>query len=781
MSLIGNELYRFDDFELQPARRALVRNGEKIQITPRTFEVLLCLVQNAGRVVLKEELLKTVWPESFVEESNLTQHIFWLRKALDDKAEYIVTIPGRGYEFNAPVQAISEATVSNSGPGVSFRIQQATEVTRIVVEERQRPVASALPGRNRKQLVLIACVIWVIVLASGIYGVWRWRHRVIPGDHHEVVLADFENSTGNPDFDRALKTLLAIDLNQSPDLAVATESDTRTVLKLMNRSPDENLTPEIAREVCERLNDQVVLSGTIARFDKKYLVTLTATDCSNGKYLLQTKAVAPDRDSVMKAVDSVATDMLKRLGDPLRSMQKPGQPLLLAHTSSLDALRAYSQARALHIRLKFADAVPLYKHAIDLDPNFADAHAQLANCYNNLGEALQGRDEMARAYELREQASEPDRLRITAMYEYWKTGDRHEAIRTYQAWAQMYPLQTNPWALLGEFQASVGRFDLAIEALQHAVALNPRSSDAARALAMAQRFAGRLDDARATCRAAFARGIENNDLHRTLLEVAFLQNDTATFQEQLRWFHENAFEADSENVDADIEVSQGKMRSAVTRYLHVAELQQKDGLEEAALEGFAGVPQTEAEVGLLPEARQHFKRYEPNTPLTEPSLAAVIIAAAEIGELDVAQKKLRFMLDKGKQDSDVQELFAPEGRAIIDLAQGKPELAIQDMKPTQPWEFSEPNVPAILGQAYLAAHQPKLAEQEFRNITEHTYINAISDGVPLAHLGLARALKMQGDAAAARHEYETFFSEWKNADPDLPVLKQARKEYAELH
>ncbi len=755
-----NNLYRFDDFELHPGRRTLTRLGEKIPLAPKTFDVLVYLVTNAGRVVLKQDLLSAVWPGSFVEEGNLTQHIFGLRKALADRSSCIVTIPGRGYQFTTLVETLPDTPLVATPPET--------------VPLTAPPAASPL----RRPYWLYA--LGLLMLCGLIALATRGRIRgAVPGDHHEVVLADFENSTGDPDLDHSLKTLLAIDLTQSPTLVVASDSDTHKVLKLMSLPSDSDLTPAVAREVCERLNDQVVLSGLIARFGQKYLVTLTAADCSTGKDLAHTKAVAPNRDEVIAAVDSASADMRARLGEPLTNLQR-GQPLLLAHTFSLDALKAYSQARALHVQLKYADAVPSYKRAIELDPNFADAWAQLANCYNNLHEAQLGKDAMARAYELRDQAEEPERLRITSMYEYWKTGDRHAAIRTYQAWANLYPRQSNPWVLLGQFQGSVGRPDLAVEALQHAVSLNPGSISATTSLAEFQRYDGRLDDAKATCRRALTRGLQSDDYHRTLLEVAYLQHDDATIQEQLAWFRANASEEDLASLEADIDASQGKLHSAVAHWLHVVDLQQREGLPEAALEGFSGVPQSEAEVGLISDARAHLKRYDPLTHLTEPSITSVIFGAAESGNLALAQTYLHYMEDNGKQDSDVHEIFGPEGEAVIALAQNHPGQAVAALTPTAPFELSDPSVPAIKGAAYFAAHQPEAAAREFRILIDRPWISAISPNVPLAHRALARALQQQGNSAAARQEYENFFTLWHDADPTLPILKKANAEYAHL-
>jgi DNA-binding winged helix-turn-helix (wHTH) protein/tetratricopeptide (TPR) repeat protein len=783
MLLQSGHLYRFDEFELQPSRRVLLRGGERLGVAPKSFEVLLCLVQNAGRVVLKEEILETVWPGAFVEEGNLTQHIFWLRKALGDKATYIVTIPGRGYEFRGKVESEPEGTggplqqAAGQSP-VSFALEETVKRTQIVVEETTiSPARSAAARWARWPVVLAGAVVLAAVCAA---GGWAWTHRVVAGDHHEVVLADFENTTHDADFDRSLKTLLAIDLNQSPFLLVVGENDTRKVMKLMNLPADAALTPAVAREVCERLNDQVVLSGRLAQIGQKYLITLDATDCTDGRSLVQTRGVADSKEGVIKAVDVASAEMRRKLGEPLGSRPSGDAALPLKHTFSLDALKAYSQARALHQRLKFAQAVPLYQKAIALDPNFADAYAQLGNCYNNMGEGLEGRKAMARAYELRDQADEQDRLRIVAMYEYWRTGDRHQAIRNYQNWTRLYPLGTNPWVLLGEFQASVGRMDLAVDAAKHAVANNPNSVSARQDLAQWQRYDGQLDAARATCLDALRHGLESSSIHRTLLDVAYLQHNAAEFEEQRAWFREKAEEDDREGMEADYDASQGRMRSAVAHWEHLADLQRKDGLQEAALEVFSGVPDMEADFGMMKEARAHLQRFEAPVPLTGASMVWVIVGAAEAGNLPLAERKLKYMVDNGKEDSDVQELFAPEGRAAIAIASRKGDQAVAAMEPSLPYELTDPSAAMMRGAAYLAAKQPQLAQKEFQVIIDRPYISGISPNVAMAHLSLARALVMEGNRDAAKQEYTAFLTMFQNADADLPVVVQARRESSQL-
>jgi DNA-binding winged helix-turn-helix (wHTH) protein/tetratricopeptide (TPR) repeat protein len=749
------EGYCFDEFELHPGRRSLTRTGEKIPLAPKAFEVLTCLVVNAGRPVTKDELLKTVWPGAFVEEANLAQHIFALRKALGDRSSFIATLPGRGYQFTAPVQTITLDQPAEPAP---------------------------LPDAPTHRYTFWATAALIIALC-GLIG-WGIRHRlngaVVPGDHHEVVLADFDNSTGDPDLDHSLKTLLAIDLTQSPFLVVASEADTRKILKLMNRPPDSDLPPSVAREVCERLNDQVVLSGLIARFGQKYLVTLTATDCSDGKDLVHTKAVASNREGVIAAVDSASADMRQRLGEPLKSLPSVGQPLAMAHTFSLEALKAYSQGRTFHLQGNFETAIPFFKRAIDLDPSFASAYSSLSNCYSNLSQSALAHDAMAKAYKFRDQAEEPERLRITTLYEYWKTGDRHAAIRNYETWAAMYPRQSYPIMMAGSFQIWVGRLDLAIADEQRAMSLDPNSISTYIYLCESLLDTGRIHEANSTCRQALARGFDTLSIHYFLRSITLLLHDTAGYEEQIAWYRKNTAEDEQDIAQSDFDLSQGKVHASIRNWLRAVDFARQHGDIEPANDSLSGLPRVEADLGMIQDARKHIKAFDPFPVMNIQARADVTVAMAEIGEVATAEKLLNQLLTARPHDSDVLEVYAPQAEAAIALARGDPQAAIAAMLPTHPYEFSTPTIPHMRGRAYLAAKQPELAQREFRNIIDRPFVDTISDNVPRAHLGLARALEMQGNHAAARQEYETLFSLWKDADPNVPLIQQAHIEYAHL-
>ena len=750
--------YRFDEFELHPGRRTLTRGGEKIALAPKTFDVLTCLVASAGRVVPKEELIKAVWQGAFVEESNLTQHIFAARKALGDRSSFIATMPGRGYQFTATVHTF----------------------TQIQEDETPQPTPDPIAASHPYTYWATAAV---IVVLCGLIG-WGIRHRLngaVPGDHHEVVLADFENSTGDPELDHSLKTLLTIDLTQSPFFVVASDADTRKVLKLMDRSPDADLTSPVARELCERLNDQVVLSGLIARFGQKYLVTLTASDCSDGKNLVQTKAVAKNRDGVITAVDSVAADMRERLGEPLKSRHNSAPPLQMVHTFSLDALKAFSQGRSLHLANKFAEAIPFYQRAIDLDPNFSSAYAQLSLCYINLHQGKQAQDALEKAYDLRDYADGLDRIYITSLYEYRKSGDQRAAIRNYQTFTQLYPRQSYPWAMLGGLQNSVGQLDQAIDSIKHAIELDPNSASSWQNLAVSQAQDGRVEDAKATCYKAFARHFDIPDLHRLLINIAFQQHDTTTFNQQMAWFRANNPEADVADLQSGLDLSQGKYRSWLALELHVMDLDLHDGHSDAATAILAGLPRTEVDLGVTPAARAHLKQLGPLAPMKFAGfLVDPAVADAEVGDPADAQKFIAAALAERPHYALLLEHEAPQVAAATALRNGNPQQAITDLQPTAPYAPLDLNVPYLTGQAYLAANQPENAKAEFRKILNRPWGDPLSIAIPLAHLGLARALKLQANPTAARQEYEAFFTAWKDADPDLPILKQAHAEFAHL-
>jgi DNA-binding winged helix-turn-helix (wHTH) protein/tetratricopeptide (TPR) repeat protein len=764
MSPEAPNLFRFDEFELHPARRSLTRAGDKIPLAPKTFDVLAFLVANAGRVVLKEELLKAVWPESFVEDSNLTQHIFWLRKALTDRSYYVVTIPGRGYQFTAEVQ-----TVAPSIPASDAALALPSDPT---------------PASSRPTYWAYAVI---IVIVCGLIG-WGMRPHLngatlssLPGDHHEVVLADFENATGDPDFNPALKTLLSIDLDQSPYLVVASDTDTQKILQLMSRPADSSMTPTVAREVCQRLNDQVVLSGLIARFGQKYLLTLSATDCQSGKSLVESKSTADTRDEVLKSVDTLAANMRSRLGESIKSHPSSAPPLQLAHTFSLEALQQYSRGLALDEVGRQREAIPFLQRAVELDPQFAAAWLQLAISLANAGEQAASIAPITRAYALRDQGDEYLKFQITDHYSEYVTGDLHAVVRNRLAWTQAYPNQPQAWIDLASAQHDAGQFEDAAASARRALALEPNSPRPYSELAYSLLSAGHVEEAKSVASTAVQLHLDSEVDHQMLSGIGFMQHDfQAVAREAARAPKDDA--GISERISV---FTQGRAHLAVGMFLQSIEVLRSQGLYERAYRRQGVLLHRETDYLMHDDLRKLLPTVIPHGYLRPYN---TILALAELGRIPEAEAQLKLYAAQinGTAPPDLShdtmavEFYMPQARAAIALAKHHPEEAIADLEPARPYDFDGLESLLLRARAYLAAGKAQLAESEFRSVLDHQYAAPGADSHPLAQLGLARALEMEGNHTAARQAYEALFILWKDADPDLKPLVQARAEYAKI-
>jgi serine/threonine protein kinase/tetratricopeptide (TPR) repeat protein len=659
----------------------------------------------------------------------------------------------------------------------NLRYQHAAELH---ADLKRLKEGSRLPARpsvrkSPRRMLIAATVAIVAVVAMGTVAGWFWFHRPVPKDHLGIVLADFENTAGDAEFDNPLNTALAIDLKQSPFLVFASGSAIGAAMKSMERSPQEKLTAKLAREVCQRMNGHAVIGGSIARFGQKYLITLTATDCPTGEALAQSKAVANDRDGLLKAVDSVAAAIRKSLGETQKSLQRFNQPLLDKVTGSLDALQAYTRAHDLGSIGKFQESVPLFQRAIELDDRFAAAYADLCVVYSNLGERDLATANCKKAYALRELANEPDRLFIVAAYHEHVTGNLHESIRNYQTWTELYPNDSSPFGSLASLQMQIGHPDLAIAPAARSVTLEPTSSVSYINLARAQMKTGQTDKALATCRQAIAQKVDGVEIHALLQQLAFARRDMAGIAEQIAWARGKPAEPYIKLYVALIELAQGKGRAGLETFGQVIDESKQQGMLGRATRWQGALPRMEAELGLIDDARKLLRSLTQLSGSTD-----IPVALAEVGETAQAEVILREDLKKFPEDTLWQYVRGPQIQAAIALARGKPEEAIEALRPSLPYDLYDFEIADSRGRAYLAARQPALAAVEFHKNLDHPGLDPESIYLPLAHLGLARACVLEGDVAGGRGEYEKLFALWKDADEDLPVLKQARLEYSKL-
>jgi serine/threonine protein kinase/Flp pilus assembly protein TadD len=650
-------------------------------------------------------------------------------------------------------------------------------------------------ARTGSRKIIVPSAIIVFVLAIGGWLFYSRRTHALSATD-TIVLADFTNTTGDAVFDGALHQGLAVQLEQSPFLSLISEQRIQQTLKMMNQSPDARLTPEMARDVCQRAGSAAVLGGSIAQIGTQYSLIVKAVNCSNGETLASAESQASDKNHVLDALGRVATDMRAKLGESLSTVEKLDTPLEQATTPSLEALQAYSLGwKTVVGKADFAAAVPLFQRAIRLDPNFAMAYASLGTNYYNLGETRQGAENTRQAYELRERVSEREKLYIESHYYEFVTGDLEKARQAYDLWAQTYPRDFIPRNNLTSIYNSLGQYERAVEESRKALSLSP-DSNAYSNLVVAYLNLNRLEEAQATAKVAQTKNLDSPGLRISLYQLAFLQNDTAGMARQVNWSTGKpgveevllANEADTEAYSGRLAKAREFSRQAVASAEHAEEKETAAGFEvNAAVR--------EALFGNSSEARERAHAALALSTGRDIQNGAAL-ALALLGDASRAQALAGDLAKSFPDDTLAQFNYLPTIHAQLALIRKDPvkssatgsAKAITMLQAAAPYELGSGNgiVAAVLypvyvrGEAFLAAHLGSNAAAEFQKILEQRGVVQNEPIGALAHLGLARAYVMQGDAVKARATYLDFLTLWKDADPDIPILKEAKAEYAKL-
>jgi eukaryotic-like serine/threonine-protein kinase len=422
----GKPLYEFGPFRVDPEKEILLRDGEPVPLTPKTFQILLVLVRHSREIVTKDDLMKTVWPDTFVEETNLTRNIFTLRKALGESPQdhhYILTVPGRGYRFAESVRLLPEQELSIV----------AANHSKVQVQVKQ----------TKPWGWISVAVILVLAVAAGTFR-FLWHRTTVLGEKDTVVLADLANSTGNPVFEGTLRQGLAVQLEQSPFLSLVSDDRIHQTLKLMGRPVDAPLTSDTAREVCERIGSAAVLEGSIASLGSQYVLGLRAKNCRNGEVLDEEQVQAARKEDVLNALSQIVTRFRTRVGESLATVEQHNTPLQEATTPSLEALKAYSEAWKGALSTGPAAAVPLLQGAIHTDPNFAMAHAFLGRVYGDIWEPVLSAESTSKAYELQNRVSDRERFFIVLSYDLQVRGNLEKAQQTGELWPKLIPVIESP-------------------------------------------------------------------------------------------------------------------------------------------------------------------------------------------------------------------------------------------------------------------------------------------------------------------------------------------------
>lgn len=756
---------RFGIFELDLDAGELRRAGVRIRVQKQPLQILSALLENPGEVVSRDRLRSELWSEdTFVDfDNSLNTSINKLRDALGDTSSsprFIETIPRRGYRFIAPV-------ITNGH-------QESLPRT----PERLRTTDWKIPA------------IAFFVLFSLVAGLIWLHHPRFPLEKGTVVVGEFANRTGDPVFDATLKQGLSVQLEQSPQLRVLPVEQVRNTLRMMDRPEDIELSAEVTQEVCQRNNASAALDGAIAFVGTKYELVLRAVACNNGDLLASAEAQSSDKDHVLDAVTKLASDMREKLGESLSSVRQYNVPLESATTPSLAALRCYTQGLQVEMKnFDYKSGVSWFKKAIELDPHFAMAYFMLGDAYGDTGESGIAKVYTRKAFELRENVSQREKWLIEGSYYYYVLGDLTKARRSFELMARLYPDSQYAHNSVAAIVESLGDFQTGLGEYQQALNLPPRTSYLYRDVADTYLILDRIEAAMAEVREAHAAGLDTN-LASVAYSIAFYRGDSAEMARQV------AAAADKPGIedlvlalDADTAAYFGKLETARLLSTRAAESADRAGQKESSAQYYAASAIREGLFQNTIRARQQAaiaKKYSGGRDLDY----GIALAVTYSGDLKQADKLTTLIANKYPEDTIVQCNYLPTLRARLALVRLKPQEAVDALVAGAPCDlnlpaysyYNWPNLYPIYvrGEAYLAVGRGAEAVVEFQKILSHRGLVLNEPIGVLAHLQLGRAYCLLGNATKGAESYQNFLSLWKEADPNIPILKRAKAEYTVL-
>ena len=749
---------RLGPFQLDVRSAELHQNGTTTRLPEQPFQVLMVLVEHPGEVVTREELRHHLWhSDTFVDfEHGLNTAVKRLRHALGDSAEnprYIETLPRHGYRLMVPV-------------------------------ERSVQLGAASIGASIRKVLIPLAVVLVAATIGGTLSVRSRQYTTRLTDKDTIVLSDFDNKTGDPVFDDALKQGLSVQLEQSPFLGLVSERGVNETLLRMGRPAGSQLTPDVAQEVCLRTGSKAMLTGSIVLLGRQYVIGLKAVNCETGSILAETQERAAGKEAVLKALDSAAVSLRSKLGESLSSVEKYATPLEEATTPSLEALKAYSLGVKTTLTKGITDSLPLYKRAVELDPNFAMAYAALSVAYLNLQEYERASENAALSYKLREKVSERERFYIESNYYMTATGELEKAAQSDEMWTQTYPRDDPPHADLGFVYAHLGNWRKALEEFREALRMDPSHVVNYGNLAVAFAALDRLQEADAVYKPAEDRQLEGEFLLQSRYWLAFLKADPA---QMARFVSAAMHMPGSEDLllatQADTEGWYGRLKNARELTAQAMDSAQHNDATERAAGYEVAAALRDVESGSRQQARDEANaalKLAPNRDVR----AMAALALARAGDTAGAENLVSVLDKTFPLDTLVQRYWLPTIRAAIALERKDPDRAIELLRVASPIELQYS--PAILCPAYLRAESYLMlrdgnrAAKEFQKSMDHRGLVRNFPWGALAHTGLARAYALQGDTVKAEAAYQQFLTLWKDADPDVPILKQAKAEYARL-
>jgi serine/threonine protein kinase/tetratricopeptide (TPR) repeat protein len=673
---------------------------------------------------------------------------------------------------------LTGSSVSNLG--ASFTVPERPLPT---VEKSVSHVSSAeyiVNGIKRHKLMaLIALFVVVVVVGAAIYVGY---HRGEPlTDKDTILVTDFVNTTGEAVFDGTLKQALVVQLGQTPFLNLFPDDRVRETLGFMGKAADERITRDIGREICQRQGIKALLIGSIAKLGGNYVITLEALNGQSGDSIAREQVEAESKEKVLSSLGTASSNLRKKLGESLSSIQKYDVGIEQATTSSLDALKAYAMGNEERAKGRTRESLTFYQRAVDLDPNFAMAYARIGVFYANQDQFELARESVQKAYDLRDRVSERERLYILEKYNNYVTGDSEEATKVLQTWARLYPNDFIPHNNLSIVYQMSGRYDEALKESLEAVRLSPDNSSARQNVVGNFIALGRIDEAEQAAREIAKINPDQGFVHSTNFFFAFLRRDQAGMDRETNWARGRPEEADFESRLALMAVFFGKLKEAESHQKRAFELYKAQNRKENAAQITTSFASRIAPLGKKQESVQLVKSAL-EVSRDRLTIISGSLALAFCGDYRAAQSLLDETLAKYPRDTPIVNGLAPLARAGIERGRGNNKQALELLDSIRGYDFALTGVGAVYARAiiYLEEQMGGEAATEFKKVIAHPYADPMSPLHTLAHLGLARALVLMGDTSGARKSYQDFLAQWKDADADLPVIVEAKKEYEQL-
>jgi DNA-binding winged helix-turn-helix (wHTH) protein/tetratricopeptide (TPR) repeat protein len=775
-----------EDLELDLRAYQLRRAGRVLKLEPTPMELLLFLVEHRGELVTRDQIVERIWGKDiFLDTDNsINGAIRKIRQVLrddPDQPRFVETVSGKGYRFIAPISEPETQEGQNQSlglPGAAIPAQGSTGT-----------------GRAKSLLTVATAAVAVAVLATVTLAYFYLRRTPKLTDKDTIVVADFNNTTGDSVFDGTLRQGLAVQLEQSPFLSLISEERMHQVLRLMGKPADARLTLEIAKEICERTASAAVLDGSIASLGSQYVLGLRAENCRTGDVLAEEQVQVAKKEDVLNALGQIASKFRTRVGESLTTVKKYDVPLAEATTPSLEALKAYSAGWQVVSSTGSEAAVPFFNRAIEIDPNFASAYAALGRMYGDIGESVLSAENTNKAYQLRDHASDQERFFISLTYELQVTGDLEKAQQICDLWVRAYPRASLPHGLLaGGVYPSIGKREESVREAKIAVGIDPDLAIGYSLLAGSYLALGRTAEAEKTLDRASERKLDIPDFYLQRYLIAFLKDDKTGMEREAALPRERPGVDDwMSNAEAFVSAYSGHLQEARRMSGRAADLARKAERQDTEALYDADAAMREALFGNVSTARQRAL----DALALSKSRDAEYEAAFALALSGDASRSLGVTEDLSRrfpEDTIVRFTYVPTIRALLALNHNQPSKAVELLQTAISYERGTPIeggsefllgagslYPAyVRGLAYLAAPQGAEAAGEFQKIIDHRGIVLADPIGALAHLQLGRAYALSGDRTKARSAYQDFFTLWKDADLDVPVFRQAKAEYAKL-